>query len=61
MCLNFSLNYPTTFERFENTDSILIVLAPERRYTKWWKLLLYSIITAGIGVGIFFLINYIVK
>jgi len=53
--------YPTTFERFENTDSILIVLAPERRYTKWWKLLLYSIITAGIGIGIFFLINYIVK
>lgn len=53
--------YPNTFERFENTDSILIVLAPERRYTKWWKLLLYSIVTVGIGVGIFFLTNYLIK
>jgi len=53
--------YPNTFERFENTDSILIILSPERRYTKWWKLLLYSIITAGIGVGIFVLTNFLIK
>lgn len=53
--------YPNTFERFENTDSILVVLAPERRYTKWWKLLLYSIVTAGIGIGVFFLIEYLIK
>lgn len=40
--------YPSKYERFENTDSILIILSPERHYTKFWKMALYVLGALGI-------------
>jgi len=46
--------YPSKYERFENTDSILIILSPERHFTKFWKMLLYIFGLIGIIIAIIF-------
>lgn len=53
--------YPDKYERFENTDSILLVLSPERRYTKIWKVLLYFGSIIAIVIFLVFLILYLVR
>ena len=52
--------YPDTYERFENTDSVLLILAPERRYTKLWKMLIYLLSFGGIATGLVFLIKFLI-
>lgn len=52
--------YPSKYERFANTDSILIILAPERHYTKFWKMALYVIGIAGfVAAAVSVLIKYV--
>lgn len=53
--------YPSHYERFENTNSMLVVLAPERRYTKPWKMMLMTLFAGGIVTGLVFLVKYLIK
>lgn len=53
--------YPSHYERFENTNSMLVILAPERRYTKPWKVVLLSLLTCGVVTGLVFLIMFLIK
>ncbi len=50
--------YPSKYERFENTDSILIILSPERYYTKFWKMFLYF---AGIAAVVSAIVVVLIK
>lgn len=53
--------YPSQYERFEGTNSMLVILAPERYYTKTWKVVFMSLLTAGLLTGLGFLISYLIK
>lgn len=53
--------YPDTYERFENTDSILLVLSPERRYTKPWKVITYLLCSGAVITGLVFLIKFLLN
>jgi hypothetical protein len=53
--------YPSHYERFEGTNSMLVILAPERRYTKPWKIVLLSLLTCGVVTGLVFLVKYLIK
>ena len=53
--------YPSHYERFEGTNSMLVILAPERRYTKPWKIVFLSLLTCGVVTGLVFLVKYLIK
>lgn len=53
--------YPTQYERFEGTNSMLVILAPERYYTKPWKVVFMSLLMGGLLTGIGFLISYLIR
>ena len=52
--------FPDQYIRFQNTDTILLILSPERRYTKPWKIITYLIFLSGIITGLAFLIKYLI-
>lgn len=52
--------FPDQYIRFQNTDTILLILSPERRYTKPWKIIAYLIFLSGIIAGLTFLIKYLI-
>lgn len=52
--------YPDKYEMFENTNSVLIVLAPERKWSKPFAVFLYFTILGGMLTGAGFLINYLI-
>lgn len=53
--------YPDKYERFENTDSILLILSPARRYTQPWKVISYFGCIAGVITFLVFLTSYIIR
>ena len=53
--------YPSQYERFEGTNSMLVILAPERYYTKTWKVVFMSLLIAGALTGLGFLISYLLR
>ena len=52
--------FPNSYERFENTDSILLILSPERRYTQPWKVILYFLLMSGVLTGLICLITVLI-
>lgn len=53
--------YPYLYERFEHTDSILFILAPDRKYTKPIWVFLYFLGLATIIMGLIFLIFFLIS
>lgn len=53
--------YPDNYERFNNTDSILLILSPTRIYSKFWIVAAYFLGVSGIVTFLIFLINYLIR
>ena len=53
--------YPDKYQRFQNTDTILLVLSPERRYTKLYKTILLLVGIAASITGLTYLIIYLIS
>lgn len=53
--------YPDNYERFNNTDSILLILSPIRIYSKFWIVAAYFLGVSGIITFFSFLISYLIR
>lgn len=51
--------YPLNYEIFENTNSILFILSPQRYYTKPFRVALYFIALGLAMTGVYMLVEYI--
>lgn len=49
--------YPEYYEQFDGTNSVLVVLSPDRKYTKFWKLFGFLFATGLVVAGVIVMFN----